>query len=242
VAIVEHRLESRPGEFDGWESFALALATNRKLIRANQMTSYHWERVSSRLVPKHASSIAAAIFREQADRTRDSWFTEHSEASHVLDQCVHADPSGVWKVFSPHLESPAEPSMFAIGFPLGVVDGLLFEEVKTWMAHSPSERVPIVAQLVGQDLSSDATLAAFILGQYGDDDHVKRAFISMFASGSWVGRASAHWDQIADSIDAVRRRTGLPKLRIWADEASRSFRQMAERDREWEAENALRHP
>jgi hypothetical protein len=90
------------------------------------------------------------------------------------------------------------------------------------------------------DFSNDETLAARIVGTYGDRDRVVSAFFSKYMSGIWRGPASTHWEQLAASLDDVANRTALPKLRRWTTDAARSLRQMAERDRRHEEEDALR--
>jgi hypothetical protein len=69
------------------------------------MGNYYWKELANRLVPRHASAIAAAILREHADRTEETWFAEHSEAKLVLHKCVEADPAGAWYALAPHLSS-----------------------------------------------------------------------------------------------------------------------------------------
>jgi hypothetical protein len=140
----------------------------------------------------------------------------------------------------PYLSSPADAYMFSIGFPKGVLERMPADDIGAWIAEQPEKRAAIVAQFASKDISTDATLASRILGEYGDNEEVASPFFSEYVSGSWVGPASAHWDQLADSLEEVAGRTVLPKLRRWAANSARSLRRMAERDRQGEEEEELR--
>ena len=102
------------------------------------------------------------------------------------------------------------------------------------------ERAAMIARLTSKDMSTDETLAARVLADYGDDDGEANAFFSEYVSGSWTGPASSHWTKLAEALDAIASRTKLPKLRRWAADSARSLRRMAERDHQREEEEALR--
>ncbi len=98
----------------------------------------------------------------------------------------------------------------------------------------------MVARLTSKDVSTDETLASRIIGKYGDNERVANAFFSNYLAGSWWGPASAHWAELAESLEAVAKRTTLPKLHRWAASSARSLRKMAERDQQREEEEDLR--
>lgn len=147
---------------------------------------------------------------------------------------------GVWRSLEPQLSSKVGAYMFSIGFPRGVVERMPPEQVIAWVDADPDERASMVAKLASKNFANDDTLASRIVGTYGDRDDVASAFFSEYVSGSWSGPASAHWEQLATSIEEAANRTKLPKLRRWATDAARSLRQMAERDRQREEEEDLR--
>ena len=93
-------------------------------------------------------------------------------------------------------------------------------------------RIAKLAKLASKNLSSDETLAARVLGAYGDKDDVAHAFFSEYVSGSWAGPASARWGQLALNADEVPKRSSLPRLRRWAADTARGLSEMAERDRQ----------
>ena len=204
------------------------------------MAGYYWKEVAITIVADHPGEIAAAILREQADRESGTWFAEHSEAAGVLLKCVEQDPRGVWQAIQRYLSSPAGGYTFSIGFPRGVLERMPADDIGPWIAEQPKERAAMIARLASKDMSTDATLASRILGEYGDNERVASAFFSEYVSGSWSGPASAHWDQLADSLEEVAGRTALPRLRRWAANSARSLRRMAERDRQREEEEELR--
>jgi hypothetical protein len=114
------------------------------------------------------------------------------------------------------------------------------EELSAWIAEEPQARAALISRLSMMDMSSDKTLAARLLGDYGDDERVARAFFAAYISGSWWGPASSHWSQLAKALDTVVDRTTLAKLRTWAIDHARSLRKMAERDSQREEEQQLR--
>ncbi len=240
IGILAHRVKANPAEAEHWKGLALELVTASDLIRSGQMTSYYWKEVANALVPEYPREIASAILREQADHEAGVWFAEHSEAANVLQSCAKQDPSGVWQAMRPYLSSPAGAYIFSIGFPRGVLERMPPNDVEEWVAEQPEERAAIVAHFASKDMSTDETLASRLLGSYGDTEPVASAFFSEYVSGSWSGPASSHWDERAKSLDAIAARTALPKLRRWASDSARSFRRMAESDRQREEEEELR--
>lgn len=240
LTILEHRTKAQPSEHDRWLNLALELIAVPGLIRSGQMTSYYWEELALRYVDERPGEIAAAIIREQGDRSAGTWFTEHSAAAQVLHACVEQSPERVWHSLEPQLSSKVGAYMFTIGFPRGVVERMPPDHVIAWVNADPDERASIVARLASKNFATDDTLASRIVGEYGDRDDVASAFFSEYVSGSWWGPASTHWEELATSVDEVAKRTKLPKLRRWAAEAARDLRQMAERDHQREEEEDLR--
>lgn len=243
IAILEHRMKKVPSEYAEWDALALGLVTSRELIRSGQMAGHYWKEIAALLVPGHARVIASAIFREQADRTdknSPTWFAEHSEANSILCQCVKADPAGVWAELRPFLLSFLEAYSFTVGFPEGLLENLPSDSVGAWIAEKAEERASLAARLIVVDFSSDSTMAAQLVGTYGDNEHVGSAFFSAIVSGTWVGPISERWAGLASHMADVAKRTSLPKLCRWAEDAATSLRGMAKRDRQREEERDLR--
>jgi hypothetical protein len=240
LTILENRLESVPAERRRWLPLALELVQTSELIRGSQMIGYYWKELAMRVVPEHPGEVAAAIAREQADRSAGTWFAEHSEATEVLLACVEQDPGAVWSALLPHLSTRVGTYMFGVGFPRGVIARIAPSRVFAWVNELPEERAAAIAKLAPKDLSSDETLAALILGAYGDRDDVAQAFFGEYLSGGWVGPASARWTELAMNAEEVAKRSKLPKLRSWATETARGFKEMAERDRQREEEEEIR--
>lgn len=240
IGILGRRVKSNPAEVERWKPLALELVTASDLIRSGHMASHYWKELAGAIVADHPGEIAAAIFRAQADRESGTWFAAHSEAAGVLHACVERDPRGVWQAMQPYLSPSVEAHMFSIGFPKGVLERMSVDGILAWIAEQPQERAVIVARLTIRDLSTDETLPSRIISAYGNNDRVASEFFSQYMSGGWVGPVSARWDQLADSLVEVARRTALPKLRRWAADSARSLRKMAERERQREDEEELR--
>jgi len=240
LTILAHRIEDAPADLGKWRQLALELITDSQLIRSGQMPSYYWQELALRFVSDYSAEIAAAIIREQADRSAGAWFAEHSNAAQVLHACVEQDPGGVWTALLPQLSTLGGAYMFSIGFPRGLIEQVPSEQVLVWVEQRPDERAPMIARLARKDLSSDETLAARVLGVYGDRNEIASAFFSEYVSGVWVGSASDHWQEVAEEVEGVAKRTKLPKLQHWATDAASRLRRMAEQDRQREEEEDLR--
>ena len=128
------------------------------------MTSHYWKEVATNLVADHPGEIAAAIIREQGDRSKSTWFAEHSDTAQVLYACVEQDSGAVWSALLPQLSSKDSAYMFSIGFPRGVVERVPPEQVLAWVGEKPDERAAMVAKLASKNLSNDETLSARVLG------------------------------------------------------------------------------
>lgn len=239
IAILEQRLKVKPDEFEQWKELALGLVTSSELIRSTH-ASHHWKEIAIALVNEYSKEIASAIFREQANRNRETWFLEHSQAASVAQLCVEHDASGTWNALKPFLEDDSTARMFMIGFPKDVLVAMPHDQVLEWIATAPNKRAVTVADILPKDFSSDETLPSRIIGTYGDIKDVDDRFFMAYMSGAWHGDSSHHWEQLADELKSVASRTKLAKLKRWARHATQHFRGMAERDRDREAEEELR--
>ncbi len=239
IAILDNRIDQIPQELKNWEPLALRLVTNSELICGRDMTSYYWKLVAKKLVPAYAERIAQVILEEQS-RTRDSvWFLDHSDAGEVLLDCATAEPAAVWRVLRAVLERPSDAYRMGFGFPRSILAQIPAETVMSWVAEVPEERAPMMARFVPEDYSSDDALACQLIGAYGDQDEVRGAFYSEYVSGSWFGRSSEHWTELANEMNQVATRTALHRLKTWALWMSTTLVEMAERDREREDEEDL---
>ncbi len=240
LAVLFHRLKLYPEEESFWESFAINLVTTPELIRSVQMTNFFWKGIADKIVKRYSREIARAIFHEQANRARETWFVQHSEAKGVLFKCVVTDPGGVWEELRPYLENHEVLSLFRIGFPTQVLDQIPVETILRWLEEDSNNRATAIASMISVNLSSDKTLAAKIIGNHGDNKAVASTFYSAYLSGGWAGSVSEHWSRLAAELEAVAKRTSLPKLRFWAQNGVRSLESMSERERQREEEDKLR--
>jgi hypothetical protein len=196
--------------------------------------------VANTLVAEFPDEIAKAILREQADRESGTWFAEHSEAAKVLEQCIDKDPSGVWRAMIPYLSSKNIAHRFIIGFPKGLIERMPAEEVDSWVSADPRQRAAVISRLIVMDMSTDQTLAARLISDYGDDEDVASSFFAAYTTGSWWGPSSLHWAECGRGLEAVAARTALPKLKTWALDHAHHLKKMSQRDSQWEEEQQLR--
>ena len=245
ISVLQHRIEQVPAEQERWTPFALDLVTNVDLIRGGGVANHHWKGVAKLLVDDCFEEISEAIFEAhiRRDKTK-SWFMERQSAVvDVLLACAKRGPGQVWKRLQRYLALPGEAYRFAIGFPSAVMDLMPVDEVLAWVAELPiakaAERVAPLIRVSNMSSLADDTLAARLLGKYGDDPVVADSFFSNYVSGSWWGPTSAHWSDLAEALTHVADRTAFAKLRDWASAAARKISGMAEQAQEKEQEQEL---
>ena len=245
ISVLQRRMEQAHAEQERWQPFALELVTAVDLIRRGGMPNHYWQQVATVLVGDYFEEISAAIFEAHASRDKNaSWFIDtESAVAEVLLSCVEQDPSRVWKKLRDYLSSPGEAYMFAIGFPNKVMDLLPVDDILAWIAELPTdkaaERAAPLARMSNMDSLSDDTLAARLIGEYGDNQIVSEVFFSRYASGSWWGPASSHWSDRAQALKEVADRTTLSKLRDWASATARTISEMATQEKQREEEQEL---
>ena len=240
LAILDNRLKNNPDEFENWKPLALELVILPELVGNGHMISFYWKEVAASLVAYYPGEIASAILRKQTKRGKDRWFIKHSNASEILDACIEVDPSSVWRVFRPYLSDKSTAYFLSIGFPRGVLERMPRDEVKAWIAENPKDNAPLVAQFISMDVSSDDTIAAQVIGEFGDYDDVASAFFANLISGSFSGPISVKWHELSKLLVEIAKKTSLPKLRQWVLNSVQSLKEMAERDELREEEDDLR--
>ena len=245
ISILQRRIEQVPAEQERWKPFALDLVTNVDLIRGGGMANHYWQGVATVLVDDYFEEISAAIFEAHARRDKTkSWFMEHESAVvDVLLACAKRGSGRVWKHLQHYLALPGGAYLFAIGFPSAVMDLLPVGEVLAWVAELPiakvAERVAPLTRMSNVGNLADDTLAARLIGEYGDDPMVADAFFSRYVSSSWWGPASSHWSDLAEALTHVADCTAVAKLRDWASATARKISEMAEQEQQREQEQEL---
>lgn len=240
LGLLVRRLSENPHEKTRWERLALGLLSRADLIQEHRVVSGHWAQLAGVFVSGHERAIASVLFRAHNARSGKNLMLAHGEAERILERCARGDPEGVWGELSSHLERPRSAAVFVIGFPPGIVEMLPQETILHWVEKDPGQRAPLVARMALKNLSSDETLAAQLLGRHGDKPSVRSAFLLSYSTGAWSGSAARHWNSVAQELENVARRTGLPKLRKWAKDAAGSIRRMAQEDQHLEEERMLR--
>ncbi len=244
-SILQRRMEQAPVEMECWKPFAVELVTSVDLIRCGGTASDRWKEVAVALVEDHFEKIATAIFRAHASRKpTESWFIDtESAAAEVLVSCVKQDPGRIWKTLLCFLSPPGEAYLFASGFPTEVMDLLPVDDILTWIGELPrekaAERVAALARMSNMDSLNDDTLAARLIGKYGDNEIVAEGFFARYVSGSWWGPASSHWSARAEALKKVAERSVLPRLRDWASATARTIDEMAAQEEQREEERQL---
>ena len=245
IGILQRRLEQVPTELERWKPVALELVTAVDLIRGGGMANHYWQQVAARLVADHFREITTAILDAHASRDKtSSWFIEHeSGVADVLLSCVKRNPHVAWQVLHHYLWPPDKALLFGIGFPTTVMDLLPADDILEWISEvrgeNASQRAATIARLTNVQHLAGETLAARVIGQYGDEPTVADAFFSRYVSGSWWGPASSHWSDLVNELNDVAGCTEFPKLRAWASATAHTISEMAEQEKQREEEQEL---
>ncbi len=240
ISILDHRMKCKSDEIIRWKPLALKLVTTPKLIRSGHMVTYHWDEVSKILITENPGEIASAILREHANYTSPRWYIEHSHfALQIFQSCAKQAPNAIWREIQPYLSSSTAASRFSIGFPKGIIHFIPASDIFEWIEEKPIERALIVSKFISANFSTDETLASQLLDKYGDNKTIADIFFIDYASGSWMGPASSHWNSLADNLDKIVSRTKLPKIRNWARVSALALRDRARREQRREEEEEI---
>lgn len=228
LQILSHRVEQKGEEVEFWSEIARDLILDLVPLRANDHLEYPWKALALPYVGTQATALTRAILDSHLDRHGAVWFLEFSEAKIVLIECAKGEPALVWGELESRLSGPEAERIVAM-FPQGVLEHLPVDAILHWVSENPELRATFLADLTPGTFASDQTLEARLVGLYGHIQRVKRSFLNALTR-SWVGQASDHKEEVADRLDEVAGRTALPKLRRWAEWASRKLRKAAEQE------------
>jgi hypothetical protein len=239
VFITQRYIRAHPDEAEGWLDLSMSLIIDATLIRAGDMTSYHWQQLALRYVPTHTVPIAEAIFSAHFDRSIEYWFIKHKEAERVLRECVQANPTAVWTVLKSRLSAQQSDYHCSIGFPKDILSRFATADVLSWIEADPSSRLCLIVRMVPLDFENERTLTCQVIAKYGDRDDVRDAFFNEYVYGVWMGQASEHWDNLATPLRRLAGLTTLRTLREWANYSCQRLAEMSLRERRVEEEEGI---
>ena len=240
LAILHFRLSARPADLGALGSVVSAIISDADLlVHADDITLYYWEKLAALVIPDRAGDLIKTMFAAQAKPDNASFFLEHTRLDEILEKCIARNPDEVWAELAPHLVDEVQGAMFSVGFPHFIIDAMPRQSVLDWVAVDPAIRAPRIAALAAKDFT-DASLAAAIIGQFGDNKRVSSSFFASYITGVWGGLPSEHWDQLARNLDEVAKSSTISNMRRWAKERAHELHQLAEQERGREAENDVR--
>lgn len=234
LQLLSHRIEQKSEEAEFWGDLALDLILDLQPLRENEHLEYPWKALALPYVGIQAVALTRAILDSHLERHGAVWFLEFSEAKSVLIECAKHEPAAVWAELQTRL-SGSEAERIVSNFPRGILEHLPADSIEHWVSEDPEPRAVFLADLTPGTYANDEALEARLVGRYGDSRRVKWAFRNALTR-SWVGQASDHKEEVADRLEAVANQTALPKLRRWAQWASRTLRQDAAQELEAEHE------
>ena len=221
---------------------ALELITDPLIVRRSPNFGFYWHRVVNRLLADDSNiePIVRSLFAAQMLRDSDEiWLLEHSTyGAQVLSACIRRDAATVWNELV-HLLEDEDAARHVVGLPGRLLDRMPQDSVLGWVGVDPAVRGRVIVRSVSKRLEDDS-LFVQLIERFGSNKDVTDAASAYFHSGQWTGEASAHWTQLAESLEPMSKRRDLPSFSRWARAEIRSLRAAAKRDREREEERRLR--
>jgi hypothetical protein len=225
----------------------LAVLTNGALFRADQEgrrvqnDDYDWTQIATPFLaqcPEDGIQIARAIIEHLGE---DGSITDsyNSEALQVLTSIAERSPSEVWSAVAALLGPPIDSRAFRVRTWLreGGMSAMRRDDFWRWIEADVENRAWYAASFVPPYLVSASGTPSWsrdILVRYGDRKDVRSNLHSNFATESWSGPASAHYDARKRSLEAIREEETEPNVRRWLDEAIDSVARRIEQERIWE--------
>jgi len=238
VKILAYWLKARPNELEGVVDVALAVATDLGPLVGFNHEEWLWGQITKLVTRQATRRIVRSIFELQI--TNNDFFIEHHHPTEeVLSQCVNESPTEVWAVLAQYIDGDRR-GRFSIGFPTWLLQRLPTSMILDWIQENPDARAELIAHLVAPDFSGDETLAALLIEQHGQRSGVEAALFGALIHGTAIGPLSSHWSGRAAEMEAVARRTALPRVKRWAGGAAESFRDMEKRHKNEEADEDIR--
>ncbi|WP_141594028.1 hypothetical protein [Myxococcus sp. AB056] len=239
IVLLEFRLKQSPDEWASFEGLVLELLSDTSLLKNSSRSEYHWMSLASKLVPSHTHFIARTILNAHAEHDEQGWFLEHSRVAGVFSACIESNPKKVWEELRLKLETPETAIRITYGFPSGELERLPHQEILTWVAAAPASRALLVARLVAKTLAPGSLSEKLLAANTAQAELSDEYFLAWF-QGGWWGPESAHWQGIAEQLNALAKETLEPAVADWARHAAQRFRQRAEHESKREEERQVR--
>jgi hypothetical protein len=222
---------------------SLAVLTNAALFRADQdghrvqNDDYDWTQIAKPFLaqyPEDGIAIARAIIEHLGE---DGSITDsyHNQALQVLNSIADRSPSEVWSIVAALLGPPIDSRAFRLRTWLreGGMSAMRRDDVWRWIDADVENRAWYAASFVPPHLvaASTPSWSREVLVRYGDRKDVRSNLHANFATESWSGSASAHYDARKRSLEALREEETEPNVRRWLDEAIDSLARRVEQER-----------
>jgi hypothetical protein len=226
---------------------SLAVLTNAALFRQDpegrhaQNDDYDWTQIATPFLeqyPDDGVQIARAIVENMGE---DGSITDsyNNQALQVLTSVAQKAPAEAWNLVAALLGPPIDSRAFRLRTWLreGGLSAMRREDVWHWVDANVENRAWYVASFVPPHLVSatgTSSWAREVLVRYGERKDVRSNLHANFATESWSGPASAHYDAKKRALDALREDETEPNVRRWVDEAIDSLARRIEQERIWE--------
>lgn len=224
----------------------LAVLTNAASFRADQdghrvqNDDYDWTQIAKPFLaqyPEEGIPIARPIIEHLGE---DGSITDsyHNQALQVLNSIAERSPSEVWSIVAALLGPPIDSRAFRLRTWLreGGMSAMRRDDVWRWIDADVENRAWYAASFVPPHLvaASTPSWSREVLLRYGERKDVRSNLHANFATESWSGPASAHYDARKRSLEALREEETEPNVRRWLDEAIDSLARRVEQERIWE--------
>ncbi len=225
-------------------SLSLALLTNAALFRADakshraQNDDYDWMQIATPFLaqyPNDGIEVAQAILQNVGE---DGSITDsyNNQVLQILPSIAHKSPSEVWRLVAALLGPPIDSRTFRLRGWLreGGLSAMRRDEVWRWVDADVENRAWYLASFVPPHLVSATGTSSWsreVLMRYGERKDVRSTLHANFATESWSGPASAHYDAKKRALEEFLKQATEPNVRRWIDEAIDSLARRIEQER-----------
>ena len=198
------------------------------------MTDYYWTELGKKYVieyPAHGHTIANLLLEHIADdSTIAGGFQPQSRE--VLDEFTRRNPESIWDTLRAYLDEPLSTrglhlrwwlkgeGLFEASTP-GSSHLIPANLVWDWVDENPDKRAHIAASFIPPVISNESnvhSLAYELLVRYGDREDVRSELAASYFTHGWMGPMSAHYSQLKEHLESIRRSANNANVRNWLDD------------------------
>jgi hypothetical protein len=202
--------------------------------RSDGMEDYHWTEVAKVFIEEHPnrSLDLADMMLEHFGENNTIFGGLYSRSREIINELVRRFPEQLWESIKKFIGPPLDSRAFNIRLWLrgenlsddAGVSALGFippQRIWQWVEEDIEDRPWSITSCVQKGFFRSDTRICFareVLVRYGDREDVRNELFSIFATGSWSGPASEHYQKVKDDMLNFKKDETDANVRRWIDE------------------------